>query len=111
MRAVLNAFGVYWVSSLVVAFGVFFGIDYVASGRTNGPSPDRDLIRSFSNFDGNSYSDIAENGYSRGAGTYFTAVFFPGYPLLGSLLSIITGLPVRIALLLLAHIFLLACFL
>jgi len=106
----LIALLVYWISSLVVACAVFFGVDFVGRDRNKVHEPDRNLISHFSNWDGPDYARIATEGYDYSLDLPSRSVFFPAYPMLGRALVWATGLPVTTALLIVAHLFLAACF-
>ena len=105
-----SALAAYWVSGLIVAGAVFFGIDYVGRNRDDPVPPDKNVVAHFANWDGNLYAHIVDDGYDYVPHGFTKIVFFPAFPLLGKLLVLATGLPSRGALLIVAQFFLAASF-
>jgi len=102
---------IYWISSLIVFFAIVFAVDYLGRDWRQQFSPlNQDLISHFAKWDGDRYRDIVENGYDYDPNGDTKIVFFPAFPLVGKALAV-TGLPATTALLIVAHVFLIASFL
>jgi len=68
------------------------------------PSPARPgILHAFANFNGRSYVDIVDAGYSFTRGKPSNVAFFPAYPALGAIIRKITRLPTVVALLIVSH--------
>jgi hypothetical protein len=89
----------YYLSSLIVVLGVAMGHEYLKSPRPRQGG----LLDAFANWDGKWYREIAETGYSYDPAASSNVAFFPAFPLLGRLVSHLSGLACTEALLLVSH--------
>jgi hypothetical protein len=102
---------VYLVSLAIVLTGAFVGLELLAPGRPS-LSPRRipecgvPLLDALSRWDGQWYGYIVQEGYTYDSARQSSVAFFPLYPLLGWVLGKATGLGPALALLLVAHAFL-----
>jgi hypothetical protein len=99
----------YYVTTFVVLAGVWFSYDFVAR-RYTFPAQFGALRRGFRSWDGSKYAEIAEHGYSYDPERRSNVAFFPAYPLAARWLSWLTGWPVDVSLLVVAHACLLGAF-
>lgn len=99
----------YYVTSLLVVFGVSTGHDFLRTARH--PLAQRgDFLDAFANWDGAWYKKILEEGYRYDPEQYSSVAFFPAFPLLGRWLADLAGLRAEGALLILSHLCLAAAF-
>lgn len=99
--------GVYFSTLLCVVLGVSFSRTFLDRREISLPRGLSD-VTVFAAVDGAWYSAIARNGYRYDPDYGSTVAFFPAFPLLGATLSRLTGIREDFALVLLAHICLLA---
>jgi hypothetical protein len=107
---------VYLASLAIVLTGAFVGLELRTPSRAREPPPVPQtgiaLCDAMSQWDGQWYGRIVWRGYSYNPAAQSSSAFFPLYPLVSWLLSEATGLPRGLALLLVAHAFLMgACIL
>lgn len=98
----------YYSTSLLVILGVLAGHDFMKPGvhaEEKGV-----LLSAFANWDGRWYRQILEEGYSYDPSTSSTVAFFPAFPFIARGLTELTGCSANLALLLVAHVCLIACF-
>ncbi|HLJ95617.1 MAG TPA: mannosyltransferase family protein [Gemmataceae bacterium] len=90
-------------STVVVLLGVDFGRQFVIPGPWfKAPEP---FVESMVHWDGGYFFRIAESGYTHTPGQPSRVHFFPLYPLIGSLVSKVTGWSVQLALVVVSHLF------
>ncbi len=99
-----NVIVIWLLANVVVWLGIAFGVELVRHPATRSesslnPNPLEVLFR----WDGEWYARIASEGYSWDSHAHSTVAFFPGFPLLGWILSRLLGCDVRIALLLISN--------
>jgi hypothetical protein len=99
----------YYAGSLVVLLGAVFGFEHVLTDEYV-PSANRQPTQAFARWDGVWYTRITNEGYFYDPEDRSSVAFFPLYPILGKAVSTLTTLPADIALLIVAHAFLLGCF-
>jgi len=105
-----NGLIIYFISSLIVFLGVFFGTDLLSSGRRGGsprsiPLCNDSVLDGMDQWDGQFYLKIAQRGYDYDPTHGSTVAFFPGYPaLVGAVYR--TGIPIELSGLVVAHLFL-----
>jgi hypothetical protein len=100
----------YYLTSLLVLFGVLCGADFIHMGRIAAISSFPEFASACVHFDAGHYVQIVRAGYSYDPAQRSLVAFFPAYPLLGRLVSQTTGLPSEEAALLTAHAALLGAF-
>lgn len=108
VKQLTGAFAAYYAGSLVVLMGSVFGFRQLSEDR-DGRATSRDPISAFTEWDGQWYTQIANKGYDYQPEKRSSVAFFPLYPLLGRAVAFVTGLRTELALLITAHVFLLAC--
>jgi hypothetical protein len=100
---ITKSFSVWWISSLVVFLGVYFGADFadysVNPENTNSTAAISHLTR----WEGMSYVAISAHGYRDQP--RMQIAFFPAFPLLGRALSALTGLGTAVSLVVLSNLF------
>lgn len=106
--SIVAALIAYYAGSLIVLLAAVFGFEHLAPDRYV-PAEHRDPLLAFSHWDGRHYTSIASEGYDYDPGKRSTVAFFPLYPMMGAALSFITGLRIEVALLIVAHAFLIGC--
>lgn len=77
-------------SSVIVWLGVAFGNDVIRMSGKGTSAPG--VIHSMSNWDGNHYSKIVDEGYQYDRSRASNVAFFPGFPLLSWCIRKLTGL-------------------
>lgn len=99
----------YVLTSAIVVSGVILGQGLVKPGRF--VRADRhELLSGFSAWDSDWYIAIANEGYEYDPTRQSRVAFYPLYPLIGRYLAQLTTIDTRLALLLVAHASLAACF-
>lgn len=104
----------WYVTLLVVAAGVWFGVDYLPRREYNDfPGfliwqPETSFLNGFATWDGVWYADIAGKGYQYDPGEGSHVVFFPLYPVCGWLVSQVTGWDVVLSLVVVSQVVFLA---
>jgi hypothetical protein len=98
----------YAITTAIVVAGACFGRAFVKPRLEENQG--LDVFAMFGRTDGVHYARIAAAGYSYTARQGSDVAFFPLYPLMGRLVTEVTGLRVEAALLLVSHLFLLAAF-
>lgn len=89
----LRATALWFLTSVPIFLGVWFGSDYVPRRTYNDfpgfmvSQPPPGLLRSFANWDGVWHAEIAARGYRHDPSQGSYVVFFPGYPLLGGIVA------------------------
>jgi hypothetical protein len=102
-------FTAYYLTSLPVFLALLLGVDF--DSRNAAPSAaSADLVSTCFRSDALHYLEIARDGYSYDPEKRSMVAFFPAYPLLSRAVSVATGLSPEEALLLTAHVALLAAF-
>ena len=96
----LFALALYWLSTSVVTGGVLLGWCYIPFCEAH---PSARQSPDFLAWDGVWYTRIANQGYSYNPQRNSSVAFFPAYPVLSSLVSGVTRLPVEISLLLVSN--------
>ena len=97
-------------TSLPALLGVAFAAQFVAVQAAH-PSPrSADFIDNFAAWDGQWYARIATEGYTYSREQASSVAFFPLFPLLAAALMRVTGMSASWALLLVAHVSLIASF-
>src|SRR5262249_35181904 len=96
----------YYGTAVVVLLGMVLGHEYLKSPRAH----DVDLLRTFGNWDGKWYREIVDGGYSYDRDKPSNVAFFPGYPILGRALVLLSEGDANLALLLVSHVCLAAAF-
>jgi hypothetical protein len=81
----------YYLTSLIVALGLVFGDDILPRSTRLGHMFGYTKAV-YANWDGQWYVKIASEGYSYDPESHSTVAFFPAYPLLGRLVSKLSGL-------------------
>ena len=104
----------YYISSLVVVCGVFFGLDFIPRQYYDFKAyaivqPPKSTLWAFAHWDGVWYRDIAENGYEYNPDEGSYVIFFPGYPVLGHLVDRVTNVGSLLALLTVSHLSFFGC--
>jgi hypothetical protein len=92
----------YYLTSLIVALGFLFGGDLINPAGTTGHRFG-DTSETYANWDGQWYVSIATRGYHYEPERHSSVAFFPAYPLIGGLLSRVTGLKPDLSLLILSN--------
>jgi hypothetical protein len=100
----------YYLTSLIVVFGLVFGHDFLEVAKANPLAKRRDYIATFANWNGEWFTRILTEGYTEDPAGWESPVFFPAYPLLGRGLARATGLRPELALLIVSHVCLAATF-
>jgi hypothetical protein len=95
---------IYWyLTGLLAALGFSFGYCFVRSapGSHNERS---EFLDAFTSMDGESYKEIATEGYHYEPNARSNVAFFPVYPLFGRAIIAVTGLRAEAALLVVSHL-------
>jgi hypothetical protein len=102
----------YYLTTLMVVLGVIFGHDFLRapSQKLDSVGPNPDLLTCFARYDGQHYRQILEEGYEYRPDRQSSIAFFPAYPLTARFVSVVTGCPSDLALLIVSHAFLAAAF-
>ncbi len=103
MNRLIRAIGYYYLSGIVVVAGFTLGSQLVKD------SPVRGTLFEYSgapytNWDAQWYQKIAAHGYDFSRTSFSSAVFFPAYPILGRLLSRVTGINVDYSLMIISNV-------
>ncbi len=112
-RAIENSVAVYYLTAMIMLFGVYLGLDLLPGGHDSPPKIQRsedELLRATSHWDGQFFLQIAWHGYSYDSDQSSNVAFFPVYPALVAMLFHGTGMPIEVAGLLVAHASLLIAF-
>ena len=99
----------YLLTSAVVVCGVSFGVTFIKPSD-HPMAKEESVVSAFANWDGEWFTEIARNGYSYNPDAASSVAFFPGYPVAGRIVMQVSGLRAEVALVLTAHLFLLASF-
>ncbi len=99
----------YYATGLIVLLAYIVGNDFFIDSPVRGHTFYKDRL-SFSNWDGQWYRQIADEGYSYTSSAHSNVAFFPAFPLLGSLVRRATGMNSGLALLAVSNAALLVCF-
>jgi hypothetical protein len=103
----LAGFTAYYLTSLPVALGVWFGVNFLHPSRGAGaPDPVTACVQ----YDARHYVQIIQEGYSYDPAEPSMVAFFPAYPLLSRWAGWLFGLPPEEAALLTAHVALFGAF-
>ena len=107
----------YYLTGLVAILGIAFGLSMVEPPlgsypprRHPVPNTRDALWETLTRWDGQWHLKIALEGYTWTPQRESSVAFFPGYPLLVSAVHHLTGMPISLAGLFVAHVFLLASF-
>jgi hypothetical protein len=106
----LAGFAAYYLTTLPVLLGVFFGTEFLPPPREHGFDQNAGLITACVHHDAVHYQDIIRHGYSYHPARGSLVAFFPAYPLLGRWVAQVTGLLPAEAALLAANLALLGAF-
>lgn len=100
----VEAIAVWLLSSAVVWIGVSFGSEFVeAVPQKSAAVAPFGAVDAVSRWDGDWYAGIVTDGYFWNRHTHSNVAYFPGYPAAGWIISSLTGLEPRVALLLLGN--------
>jgi len=99
----------YYLTSFISVLGVVLGHHFF-NRLPHALAKRGDLISSFANWDGEWYQKIILDGYHYNPEAPSDVAIFPGYPLLGKLLVMCTGMRPDLALLIVSHLTLAAAF-
>ena len=100
-----NVLGAYCLTLIVVSLGVLVGFSLLSKGQSI-PYGKNDYLLRFAAWDGGQFMQIVEHGYQYDPAHISNIIMFPGLPLLARGLVILTGCSPIIALLGVAHTFL-----
>jgi hypothetical protein len=107
----LTAMVFYYLTTLIVFFGVEFGYHYVKTCTLHPDHKTRtDVLSCYANWDGRWYQRIATEGYTYDPNSMSSVAFFPLYPLLASGIHHSTGMRSEWALLIVSHLALIASY-
>src|SRR5437867_6654566 len=109
LRYLATALAAYLSTLIIVVSGVLIGNRHMS--LSGDAVARRDLIHAFANWDGRWYCRILENGYVYDPRKPSSVAFFPGYPLLGRVVSDVSASDSQTALLVISHLCLLGAFL
>lgn len=108
-REITDGIAFYYLSSLIVFSGIWFGTEYLPRQEHPRQRSD-DLVSSFTGWDGTWYASIVDSGYSYDPNRKSNIAFFPAYPLAASGVKSLLGVRTEIALLIVSHCCLIAVF-
>lgn len=106
----LAGLAAYYVTTLAVVLGVFFGVEFVRDGGLSRTEVATDPVTACICKNGRNYYDIVRDGYSYDPTKQSLVAFFPAYPLIVRAVSQASGLSTEAALLTVSNAFLAVSF-